>query len=274
MHQRQGQQNHGWDQGRHHQPGPHTKEQQQNKQHHAHCLQQVHDKLVDRSADALGLVVDLVDFDAVGQFVHQPLHSGLNARVDLQHIAAVAVRDRHHQRRLAVEPRQHAWRVFVVGPDFSDLTQGQCMVTVDRNEGVRNCINAGVAAVDFDHDAALPQPPAPGRNQAVATDDGVANALGGQAVFSEPLGQVFDHDLLGLLGLHSHTPDPIDLQQPVFQSIRLLLQRSVGKACACDGVDDPIHVAEVVIDLGANDRVGQCASGVVHFTSKVVPNRP
>ncbi len=247
--------------------------QEAHRQHDQHGLDQHLDELVDRGRHGRGLVLHLHEFHARGQRAFDARRGALQGFAERDDVAALGHGDAQRDAVLGVVPHQNLGRVDGAAHDVGDVAQANGAPArggADRHgPQVVHRVEAAVHA-HLHH--------VQRRLHRTSRGHGVLLAeLVEHGVEVQPQrGQAFLRDLhVDLLVLHAEELDlghVVHAQQLLAHRLGHVLAFGVGEALALQRVDHAVHVAEFVVEKGADHALRQFAAHVAHLLSHRVPD--
>ena len=231
---------------------PHAEADEAARENDDDRLPQRRHEVVDRFIHGYGLVGDQHRLYAVRQIRRDVGHLGAHVVAKRQDVAGIAHRYRKTDRGLAVDSEHRLRRIHETAPDGCDVTEPEDPVA--RYEvDVRN--------VGFVVER-------PGHAQEHAFLFGLYDTGGTHQVLrlqrrkyrgvvephtGEPLGRELDEDLFVLLTEHFDLRYVRQLQQPRTRGLDVVAQLAEREAIRREGIDDPVRVAEIVVEERADD---------------------
>ena len=273
LHDHEGHGQHERDRQRDHEPGPHAQAHEADHQHDRDGLEQGLGEAADRLLDHDGLIGHEVHADADGQFADDLVHLLLQRLAELQQVRAGLHADGKADGRLALEPEQRLRRVDVAAADGGDVAEAEEAV-VDAQVEVAQALLRRELPRHPDADAfRAGLDDAGGRDRVLGLerlhDVLLADAEGGHLARRE---LQEDHLVLGA--------DQVDLADIRHREnlgphvLDIVAQLPLRQPVRGERVDVAVHVAEVVVEDGTHDALGQLPFDVVDHVPDSSPRRP
>ena len=253
-----------------HDPGAPAEAQQADREHDAERLQQRAFELPDGVADHGRLIGHALEFHAIGQLGLDLGHGLLHHLTQLDDIAVVGHHDAEHQHLLPVVPHGVSRRIFVSTHDRREVAELD-LPTAGGDRHVADVLQAlelpahaheHAVAVGVDRTACL---------HAVLVPEALGDRQRRDPERGQPLVRELDVDLLGLLAVDVDLLDHRHLEEPPLDVFGHVGQFPLTDAVALDGVEQPGHVAVLVVEDRADDAFGKLELDVAELLAHLVP---
>ena len=239
-----------------------------NRQHRNH---EVPDETAVGHLGFVALIVDRMEGITLGQ--------GRGKGVDAVghrpgHLHDVARRDRgdgHAQGRTSVDAHEVRGRTGIALLDAGDIPQPEVLTRRRGDRHLPDVVQRTERTGRFDPQPALPGLQRPGIDHAVLLGEGPGDVRGGQPAAGQESRRHRDLDRRMLRPPNLHARDILHRQQFVLEALGLVVQLAPGMALARQSVEDPEHVAEVVVHHRRARPVGQTALDIGDLPPQLVP---
>ena len=215
-------------------------------------------ELADGALDHLRLVGDLLDLDALRHGLHEIVGRLLDILAEFENVGALGGDHADAERRLAFLAGDEGRRIDEAVGDGRDIAEPEhAAVAFDR--GLRNRLGAVERAGDAQRHALRGGFHRAGGRDVILLGQRIEQRLRRDAERRQLGVREFDENTLVLAAVEVDLGDAGDLQQPLAQAFRGLLQLRVVGAVAGHHVQNGIDVGEFVVDGRPEQAGGQLA---------------
>ncbi len=256
-------------------PGAPTQRQEADQQHDAEGCEEAALELAHVLADDLGLVVDAGEVDAEGKLRLDLVQAGGDALAEVEDVAAVRHGDGECQRRVAVMPDRGGGRVHGAAANGGDLAERDQvalrLAPLRPDWQLADRLHAGRGLAEAEGDAVGAGVHEAARRHGVLLADRGEEVVRGQAELGEALIGELDVDALVLLAEKLDLADAGHGQEALAHVLGDVAKLGEGEAVALDGIDEAVHVAELVVEEGALHAVRQHRAQIAELLANLIP---
>ena len=261
---------HQRDRGRHDQARPQAQIQEADDEHDRDGLPKRLHEFVNRFFHHLRLIGDQESLDADGQVRFELLDHVIQILFQSEDVAAGAHRERHADGVLAVDAELRLRRVGVAARDRRDVAEAQHLAAEDEIDLLQVLFGFKPSGHIHEHGLILRLDHA-GGDHGVLGHERLDQLHAVHAEFGQAVRGELDIDPLVLGAQEFGFGDIFHSQQARARLFRVIAQFPVTEAVRREAIDDPVGVAEFVVEKRPHDSLRERLPDIADFLADLVP---